>query len=146
MYRETSKSSRSFFKLFHDFQFIFALVVSRYVLERTLPATKLLQKKNADIVDGLALISSLKDIAHSMLVNAKDYHQDWYTTALEIAKKVNVVESKRRTCGQQMHRPNHEHSSTSDYYYKSLTTEFLAHLCNQLDDRFDNTSSLDGTM
>jgi len=50
---EIAKYALSFLKLFHDFQFVVSLVVTRAVLDKTLPATKLLQTRNTDIIDGL---------------------------------------------------------------------------------------------
>lgn len=137
--RETSKSALSFLKSFHDFHFIVVLCVTRSVLDRTFPATLLLQTKNADILDGLNIISSLKDLAHTMLIKAQDYHNDWYARALKLAEQVNVLESKRRTCNRQVHRPNNLYISISDYYYKTLTLELLAHLKSQLPVRFDSS-------
>ena len=122
---DTSRDASSFLKLIHDFHFIVTLVVTRSVLDRTLPATQLLQTKNADIIDGLNVISSLKELARAMLVDAKEYHTDWYSRALELAEKVNVQESKRRTCVRQVHRPNPQYTTISDYWFKVLTNEVL---------------------
>ena len=60
--------------------------------------------------------------------------------ALNLAGKVNITESKQRTCARQIHRPNHDYKTISDYYLKVLTKESLAHLYNQLDTRFDSSS------
>ena len=128
--------------IFHDFQFIVSLVVTRAVLDRTLPATKLLQTKNADIIDGIDIVSSLKDLAHSMLVDAREYHNDWYSRALKLAEQVNIQESKRRTCIRQVHRSNPNYDTIPDYYFKTVTVELLAHLCNQLEIRFDSSSMI----
>ena len=64
--RDTSKQARSFLKLLHDFHFIVALIITNYALSRTLPATKLLQTENTDILDGLNIVTPLKDLAHSV--------------------------------------------------------------------------------
>ena len=112
------------------------------MLDRTLPATKLLQSPNSDIVDGLNIINSLKELSHSMTVDSLEYHNDWYARALDLAVKVNISESKQRTCARQIHRPNHEYKTISDYYLKVLTKELLAHLYNQLHTRFDNSSMI----
>ena len=135
---ETSKQARSFYKLLHDFHFIVTLVVTNEVLSRTLPATNLLQTKNADILKNLNVVTSLKETARSLYVDAEGNHSVWYSIALRLAEKVNAQESKRRTCNKQVHRANPIYSSVSDYYFKTLTTELLAHLSTQLERRFDD--------
>ena len=116
--------------------------MTRSVLDRTLPATQLLQTKNADIIDGMNVICSLKELAIAMLVDAKDYHVEWYSRALQLSEKVNVQESKRRTCVRQVHRPNPQYTTISDYWFKVLTSEVLAHLSVQLEERFDCSSMI----
>ena len=139
---KSQKDALPLFKLLHDFQFVVTMCVVRSVLERTLPATKLLQKKNADIIDGIDIVTSLKDLSDDMVVDAQKYHDVWYGRAKDIASKLNIKESKRRTCGRQTKRANHPHTSISDYYYKALTKEFLSHLQSQLASRFADTSSM----
>jgi hypothetical protein len=137
--RETSKSASSFYKLLHDFHFVVALVVTRSVLDRTLPATQLLQTKSADILDGLNIISSLKDLAINMQISSGQWHEEWYARALSISSEVNIVEAKRRTCNRQVHRSNPPYTSISDFYYKTITQPLLDHLSTQLQERFDTS-------
>ena len=58
--RDTSVKVSSFFTLVSTFQFAACFVLTRSVLDMTLPVTQLLQPKIIDISDDLHLIESLK--------------------------------------------------------------------------------------
>ena len=88
---DTSTKAFNFLKLTTSFDFIVSLVISRSVLDRTLPVTQLLQSKTAEVLDGLHLISSLKTLGHNMRVNVDDFHGVWYEEPLELASSVNVA-------------------------------------------------------
>ena len=118
---------------------MFVLVVTRSVLDRTLSATRLLQTKSFDISEGIRVILTLSETAKNMQVEAKSRHEEWYANALSLAEKVNVGESKRRTCAKQIHRSNQPHESISDFYFKSITKELLNHLSTQIKSRFDSS-------
>ena len=82
------------------------LVITRCVLDHTLPVTQLQQSKGGDIVAGLHLIQSLKNLFVAMRNEIDQYHDRWYKKVIELANKVDVIESKPRTCGRQVHRGN----------------------------------------
>ena len=58
--RDTSTKASSFYKLIVTFNFISTLVLTRSILELTLPVTELLQGKEIDMTDASRLLDSLK--------------------------------------------------------------------------------------
>ena len=100
---------------------IIRLVITRCVLDHTLPVTQLLQSKGGDIVAGLHLIQSLKNLFVAMRNEIDQYHDRWYKKVIELANKVDVIESKPRTCGRQVHRGNAPATSISEYYKRNIT-------------------------
>ena len=180
------------------------LVIARCVLDHTppppSPVTQLLQSKSGDIVAGLHLIQSLKNLFVAMrnviiiytfpclgnrpranalgsqhLNNSKkkksqsdfnmfrhsvrslassyqfflsifamrngleeidQYHDRWYKKVIELANKVDVIESKPRTCGRQVHRGNAPATSISEYYKRNITIPLIDHFNTELKNRF----------
>ena len=134
---DTSKAARAHFNSLHDFQFIVALVVVRVILERTKPATEILQARNADVLNSLDTIKALKRTAKTYSKNSRSYHDEWYEKAKRLAEKVDVEEAKRRTCKRQTLRDNPDYTDTSDYYYKVITFPFINHFYTEMKSRFD---------
>ena len=112
------------------------LVITRCVLDHTLPVTQLLQSKGGDIVAGLHLIQSLKNLFVAMRNEIDQYHDRWYKKVIELANKVDVIESKPRTCGRQVHRGNAPATSISEYYKRNITIPLIDHLNTELKNRF----------
>ncbi|XP_046861158.1 52 kDa repressor of the inhibitor of the protein kinase-like [Xenia sp. Carnegie-2017] len=134
---ETSSKASSFLALISTFRFIVSLVISRNILDLTLPVTQLLQAKTCDVMDGMHLIESLKNLGILLRNDVDLYHGKWYSEAVSLAKNVDVDEKMPRTAGRQVHNENHPSSSASDYYKKALTIPFLDHLNSDLQARFD---------
>ena len=70
----TSSQATSFSALISSFQYIVALVITRNILDMTLPVTQLLQAKN-DILNGVELIQALKNLSMTAR-NQIDYYHD----------------------------------------------------------------------
>ena len=49
------------------------------------------------------------------------YNDRWYKKVIELANKLDVIESKPRTCGRQVHRGNAPATSISEYYKRNIT-------------------------
>ena len=73
--RDTSVNASSFFTLVSTFQFVACLVLTRSVLDMTLPVAQLLQSKSIDICDGLHLIESLKALVITTAKSVSDYYK-----------------------------------------------------------------------
>ncbi|XP_046855866.1 52 kDa repressor of the inhibitor of the protein kinase-like [Xenia sp. Carnegie-2017] len=127
----------SLFQLIDRFDFVVALVITRNILDSTLPVTQLLQGKSIDIMDGIHLISTLKTEVVNMRNSSDFYHDTWYDEALELAAKVGIEEWKPRTVRKQTTRENIPHTTISEYYKRAITLPLLDHLQSSLESRFD---------
>ena len=133
---ETSSKASSFLSLISSFQFIVALVISRNILDLTLPVTELLQARAIDIMDGIHLIDALKNLGITMRNEVDLYHDRWYTEAVALADKISIEEKMPRCASKQKHRDNPP-ASTPDYFKMSITIPLLDHLNLDLKTRFD---------
>lgn len=138
--RDTSLKATSYLKLIASFDFIVALVITRSILDMTLPVTELLQAKAVDISDSVKLISALKRLISSKRSSVDEHHEKWYEKVLLLSEKVNVPEAKPRTAALQRNRSNVPFESVSDYFKKSITIPFLDHINTELNSRFDHKS------
>ncbi|XP_057299469.1 52 kDa repressor of the inhibitor of the protein kinase-like [Hydractinia symbiolongicarpus] len=103
-----------------SFVYLVALVITRHIFDLMLPVTKLLQSKTeTDILDGCELINSLKNLTMSIRNNI-DYHNEWYSSAIDLASKVDILEHKKKNCGRQTTRSNVTADSPSQYYKRDL--------------------------
>ena len=137
--RDTSVNASSFFTLVSTVQFVACLVLTRSVLDMTLPVAQLLQSKSIDICDGLHLIESLKALAITRIQDVDEFHSMWHKKALTLSEKINVTETITRVVGTQIHRSNTPAESASDYYEITTTIPLLDQLMCELDYRFDSS-------
>ena len=114
--RETSTKASSCYKLIASFDFIATLVLTRSILDLTLPANELLQGKEFDMADASHLLDSLKRVTFSKRNAADEFHNNCYMVILEIANKVSISETKPRTAAFQKDRNNVLSESVSDYF------------------------------
>ena len=63
--------------------------------------TQLLQGNSLDIMDGIHLITSLKDNMILMTDFVDTYHDAWYQEAVMWAGELDIEESKPRNVGRQ---------------------------------------------
>ena len=137
---ESSKRASSFLALVSSFKFIVGLVVSRNVLDMTLPVTELLQARAIDIMDGIHLIDSLKTLVASVKSQVDHYHDKWYSEAVALAEQIKVKEEMPRSIARQCYRDNPPASNASEYFKRALTINLVNHLDSDLNNRFDNNS------
>ena len=126
--RETSTKASSFYKLIASFDFIATLVLTRSILDLTLPVTELLQGKEIDMADASHLLDFLKSVILSKRNTLDEFHKNYYRIILEIASKVNINETKPRTVAFQKNRNKVPSESVSDYFKKVVTIPRLDHL------------------
>ena len=137
--RETSTKASSFYKLIASFDFIATLVITRSILDLTLPGNELLQGKEIDMVDASHL-DSLKSLILSKRNAVDDFHNNCYRIILEMANKVSVNVTKPCTAAFQKNCNNFPSKSVSDYFKKFVTIPLLSDLLTQLNVRFDSAS------
>ena len=80
-----------------SFDFLSSFVITRSVLDLTLPVTLLLQDPAIDIVDATHPIESLKSLICCKHNNADIFHKKCYSDIIEYACKVGVEEYKPMT-------------------------------------------------
>ena len=84
--QETSTKAVSFYKLLTSFDFILALVLTRVVLDLTLPVTRLMQRTALDVADSSDLIESLKSLSISNCRNVYQFPNNCYKSVPELAR------------------------------------------------------------
>ena len=134
--RETRNDAQSFFLSLTRFPFIFSLVVTKEVLGYTKALSIKLQGRYVDVVKAFKDVGLVLEVLRSARENVDTFHGRIYTTALSIARKLNVEESRPRTTGRQQHRGNAPSSSISEYFQRQLTIPALDHLISEVTDRF----------
>ena len=85
--QDTSTKALLYYKLLTSFEFISALVLTRHVLDVTLPVTELLQGPAIDVADSY-FIESLKSLINSKRIKVDQFHKNFYKSVLELPKKV----------------------------------------------------------
>ena len=114
--RETSTKASSFYKLIASFNFTATLVVTRSIIDLTVPVTELFQGKEIDMVDASHLLDSQKSVILSKRNNVDEFHNNCYRIILEIASKVSINKTKVRTATFQKNCNNVPLESVSDYF------------------------------
>ena len=97
--RDTSIKASSFFKSVSTFQFAACLVLTRSVLDMTLPVTQLLQSKSIDTCNGLHIIESLKALVITRRQEVDEFHNNWYKKALTLTEKINITVTMPKVVG-----------------------------------------------
>ena len=75
--------------LIASFGFIATLLLTRSILDLTLPVTELLQGKEIDMVDASHLLDFLKSVILSKRDTANDFHNNCYMIILKMALLIN---------------------------------------------------------
>ena len=140
--QDTSAKATSFYKLMNSFYFLSSLVITRSILDLTLPATHLLQVPAIDTADATHLVESLKSPICCKHNTIDTFHKKCYGDIAELACKVGIEECKPRTSKLQRNRNNIPSESTSDYFKKVVTIPLFDHLTVKIERRFDHASIL----
>ena len=61
-------------------------------------------------------MGSLIDLMSNIRVNIDKYHDEWYSEACKLARKINVNESVPRICAQETTTKNFPAETSSHYY------------------------------
>ena len=138
--QDTSAKATSFYKLMASFDFLSSLVITRSILDLTLPVTQLLQGPAIDIADATHLIESLKRLICCKRNTVDTFHKKCYSDIVEIACKVGIEECKPRTSKLQRNHNNIPSESISDYFKKVVTIPLLDHLTLEIEIRFEHGS------
>ena len=83
--QETSTKALSFYKLLTSFDFISALVLTRVVLDLTLPVRGLLQRPATDVGDSSNVYEFLKSLIISNRGNEDQFQNNYFKSVPELA-------------------------------------------------------------
>ena len=86
--QDASAKATSFYKLVTSFDFLSSLVITRSILDLTLPVTQLLQGPAIDIADAIQPIESLKSLICCKRNTVDTFHKKCNSDIVEIACKV----------------------------------------------------------
>ena len=92
--KDTSIKANSLLKLIFNCDFIVKPVISRHILDYTNSVTQILQGKNNDIIKGIDIINTFRNIFELVRNNIENRHNDWYQDALALPTPAHVGESK----------------------------------------------------
>nr|XP_047139004.1 52 kDa repressor of the inhibitor of the protein kinase-like [Hydra vulgaris] len=134
--KDTQNKSSTFLNSNGTFQFVFTLVVTTRVFDFTLPVTRLLQSKTIDILDGLHLITALKNTFISIRNDIDSFHNNCYEAACLLSSKAEISVLKPRTCSIQKNRSNVPSESVSDYFKRAVTIPLIDHVTTSISTRF----------
>ena len=131
--QDASAKATSFYKLMTSFDFLSSLVITRSILDLTLPVTQLFQGPAIDIADATHLIESLKSLICCKRNTVDTFHKKYYSDIVELACKVGIEECKPRTSKLQRNCNNILSESISDYFKKVVTIPLLDHLTVEIE-------------
>lgn len=137
---KTSSDASSLLTLISSFKFIATLVITRNIFDLTLPVTQLLQSKSIDIMNGIELVNTLKNLVMTIRNSIDFYHEKWYQQAVALASKLDIEESLPRTARRQTTRDNHPATDACEYFKRAITIPLIDHVNSALQTRFDLNS------
>lgn len=138
---ETRSDSQTMLLALSQFSFIVTLTATQNVLAYTKGLSVKLQGRYVDIARAYHEITNLKTTLQKIRSDVNSFHARIYSEAMVIAQSVGVEESMPRLAGRQQHRQNIQAQNSNDYFRLNLTIPLLDHLINEINSRFDNTSS-----
>lgn len=112
------------------------LVIVKYILNLTRPATVKLQSEEMDILKAEQEIATLQNALEDMQTNIEGHHHRLFEEAVQLAEKVGIQPSRPRIVQRQIYRSNCPASTPEAYYRINLTQVFLDHSLQQLQSRF----------
>ncbi|GBO37705.1 hypothetical protein AVEN_77299-1 [Araneus ventricosus] len=113
----------------------FQLHANLFLLGRMLSTTHNLSeklKKNTDLSQAIANVTSVLDLLSKQSVDANDNFKTLYAQIKEIAVKLDIKEEIPRVCRLQTARNNILYSTEKEYYRRAVYVPYLDDFCNSL--------------
>ena len=92
------------------------MVIVRYILDLTRPATVKLQRKEMDLLKAHSEITTLKNALKDLRSNIDVAHHQLYEESVELAAKIGLQPSKSRVIPEQVYRNNNPSQSIEGHY------------------------------
>ncbi len=113
--QESRKDAQSYLLALASFPFIISLIVTKEFLGYTKALSIKLQGRYVDAVKAYPDVSLVKDTLASSRANVDQFHSRVYKNTLDLAKTLDVEESRPRTTSRQQHRGHVPSTTTSEY-------------------------------
>ncbi|GBL78891.1 hypothetical protein AVEN_48870-1 [Araneus ventricosus] len=135
--RDSAPKAHALSSSISQFQFL----VNLFVLSRVLSTTHNLSeklKKNIDLSQAMANVTSVLDLLSKQRVNANDNFKTLYALVKEIAAKLDIKEEIPRVCRLQTARNNVPYSTEEEYYRRAVYVPYLDDFFNSLKECFES--------
>nr|XP_042895669.1 52 kDa repressor of the inhibitor of the protein kinase-like [Parasteatoda tepidariorum] len=121
-----------------QFQFLVNLFLLSRMLSTTHNLSETLQKRNIDLSQAMANVTSVLDLLSKQRANAEDNFKTLYVEVKEFAEKLDIKEEIPRICRLQTARNNVPYSTKEEYYRRIVYVPYLDDFCNSLKERFQS--------
>ncbi|XP_076030802.1 52 kDa repressor of the inhibitor of the protein kinase-like [Oratosquilla oratoria] len=124
-----------------DPRFLVGLVVAETVLAHTLQPSRIIQKKEGDLVCAYALIREIGTLFAKFRADAEVYFHAVFVKAEDLLVEVGSAHDGipiPRVCARQTQRANVPAASAEEYYRRSVYIPFVDHVVAELKSRFDD--------
>ena len=79
----------------------------------------------SDIIEAYNSVQNVVETLELVKKEVDDYHTPWYSNAVELAAKVEVVPAMQRITATMRHRPNIPAENKESYFKRNLTIPLL---------------------
>lgn len=132
----TTSKAKSFVLSICDTDFIFALTCLSYVLERTLPLSKILQSSTIDLKNASEIVQCTITVLQSNRTNCISEFAKLYSEVQQLASGLDIDLKIPRINKKQTHRENYNSQSIDEYYRISMFIPLLDSIIEDLKRRF----------
>ncbi|CAI6365765.1 unnamed protein product [Macrosiphum euphorbiae] len=132
----TTSKAKSFVLSICDTDFIFALTCLSYVLERTLPLSKILQSSTIDLKNASEIVQCTIIVLQSNRTNCISEFAKLYSEVQQLASGLDIDLKIPRINKKQTHRENYNSQSIDEYYCISMFIPLLDSIIEDLKRRF----------
>lgn len=132
----TSSTALTLMSAIQNSSFLISLVVIKTIFAYTLTLSKFLQTINIDLTEALHHVELIKETVSGLRSNCEESFKKIFDEASELAKIIDTDLTVPRQAKKMKNRSNVEHSTTEEYYRRTIYIPFLDDFLNQLDERF----------
>ena len=134
--RDTASKAASLISAIATFQFIIVLYILQDLFSATVPVSAALQTRNLDVPAANELMRNTMKILEGKRAKAESLFAEIFTCSSKIASDLHVDQTVPRRAKKQVHRSNHETSSSEQFYRVSIFIPLLDEVLQDLSNRF----------
>ncbi|KAL4119053.1 hypothetical protein QTP88_011925 [Uroleucon formosanum] len=132
----TTSKAKSFVLSICGTDFIFALTCLSFMLERTLPLSKILQSTTIDLKNASEIVQCTITVLQSNRTNCISESDKLYIEVQQLASELDIDLKLPRIIIKQTHRKNYNSQSIDEYYRISMFIPLLDSIIEDLKRRF----------